>query len=313
MRKVSREMVDNIYNWILDNGRKLEVERFKYHFKQGKVNDVLNELSNYKNEDGGFGHGIESDFWTPYSSPLASSVACKILWEIGFKENHKIIEDSLGYFENNKFNMENGTWQTVIEENNNYPHAPWWSYSEEGDNTWGFNPSMDIASFMFLHSYEGSKAREIAKLSLRKAEDNLLNSKEMNFHELICYINGITLIKDSKKQSNVSMKNMEEKIIELIRGAMCLDKSKWGKEYVAEPLDFIDCINGESILLYPYFKEAIMENAQVLIEGLNNNIWDITWNWGESYNDSFQVARNHWRGVLAVQRLIKLNRLGLIE
>ena len=312
MRKVSREILDNIYNWILNNGRKLEGERFKYHFKQGKVSNVLNELSTYQNEDGGFGHGIESDCWTPYSSPLASSVACKILCEISFEEKHKIIKDSIGYFINNKFNIEDGTWQTVIEENNNYPHAPWWNYIEEGDNTWGFNPSMDIASFMLYHSDEDSKARKIANLSLKKAEDNLLNSKEMNFHELICYINGITLIKESNKETNISIQDMEEKIIDLVRGAMCLDKSKWGKEYVAEPLDFIDCINGESILLYPYFKESIMENAEILIEDLHNNIWDITWNWGGSYEDTFNIARNHWRGVLAIQRLIKLKRLGLI-
>ena len=47
------------------NARPLDLARFQYHFENGSKEAVINALSYYQNEDGGFGHAVEADCWNP--------------------------------------------------------------------------------------------------------------------------------------------------------------------------------------------------------------------------------------------------------
>jgi len=42
---------------------------------------VFDVLSQYQNPDGGFGHGLEADFWNPFSSPVQTWAATEIVHE----------------------------------------------------------------------------------------------------------------------------------------------------------------------------------------------------------------------------------------
>ena len=47
--------------WIYRNARPIDLARWKYHFENGSKANVLQSLSAYQNEDGGFGHALEAD------------------------------------------------------------------------------------------------------------------------------------------------------------------------------------------------------------------------------------------------------------
>lgn len=58
--------------FIKTKARGLERSLFEYEFENGSQESVLAELITYQNKDGGFGNGIEPDFWLPNSSPMAT-------------------------------------------------------------------------------------------------------------------------------------------------------------------------------------------------------------------------------------------------
>ena len=68
--------------WIKRNARPLETARWEYIFEGASSDRVMKYLSAFQNEDGGFGHGIEPDFWLPHSSPMA-------IWAAGQVKNEK--------------------------------------------------------------------------------------------------------------------------------------------------------------------------------------------------------------------------------
>ena len=43
-----------IRRWMYRNARPLDLARWRYHFENGGVSDVLQALSAYQNDDGGF-------------------------------------------------------------------------------------------------------------------------------------------------------------------------------------------------------------------------------------------------------------------
>lgn len=103
--------------------------RWQYHFENSKKEAVLNALSYYQNEDGGFAYALEADSFNPFSTPIQIWEATEILREILFTDaNHPIIKGILQYLERGKdFSLEHNQWMNIVASNNDYPHAIWWS------------------------------------------------------------------------------------------------------------------------------------------------------------------------------------------
>ena len=112
----------NIRKWMYRNARPLDIARWKYHFENGKVEDVLAVMEVYQNEDGGFGSAFEADSWNPNSTPYTTSIAVRLLDELGFcDKNHPIVCGILRYLENTTDFIE-GYWPAVVPSNNYFPH-----------------------------------------------------------------------------------------------------------------------------------------------------------------------------------------------
>lgn len=72
----------NARKFIYRNARPLDLARWQYHFENGSAEAVINALSYYQNDDGGFGYALEADAWNPNSSPIQTWTATEILREI---------------------------------------------------------------------------------------------------------------------------------------------------------------------------------------------------------------------------------------
>lgn len=68
--KLLLEEYEGIRRWMVRNARPLDLARWRFHFEGGGVEPVLEALSAYQNEDGGFGHALEADAWNPHSTPI---------------------------------------------------------------------------------------------------------------------------------------------------------------------------------------------------------------------------------------------------
>ncbi|MFC9944824.1 hypothetical protein [Streptomyces pratensis] len=67
--------------WL--TARVLEQRRFAHLFLEGSADPVETALSAYRNDDGGYGHGLEPDLRGPVSQPLHTAHALSVLDSIG--------------------------------------------------------------------------------------------------------------------------------------------------------------------------------------------------------------------------------------
>jgi len=137
--------------------------------------DVLNALIAYQNEDGGFGHGLEPDYWNPDSSPIQTEVATEIIKEIKLKDkNYPIIQGILNYLSSGK-DFDGHTWSFTVAANNDYPHAPWWHFESYQETS--YNPTASLIGFILKFGDNNSQLFDLACKGTKHME--ILNAEQL--------------------------------------------------------------------------------------------------------------------------------------
>jgi len=287
--------------WIYRNARPLEAALWKVHFHGALKEGALSCLKAFQNEDGGFGHGLEPDFWTPQSSPMATWAAGEILEDLEVEKDHPMIRHLVKYLVNTG-QVSPGIWPSSLPENNEYPHAPHWTYREGVQDNWMFNPSIQLSAYLIHWGMEENE-RELGWESLLHGMNYLKEKTELDFHEVHNFQKMIKLLRSYKeeftKKMPISYEESERKIDHLRK--KCIDQNwqGWGDGYKALPLDFItDPID----TLYFRFEELIDKNIEHYRQTTDHDgVWDISWSW-DRYDQEFSIARQQWKGILALKR-----------
>ncbi|MFJ3446504.1 hypothetical protein ACIPM2_35700 [Streptomyces sp. NPDC086081] len=69
--------------FVWHTARVLEQRLFAHHFRGGPADPVETALDAYRNEDGGYGHGLDPDLRGPASRPLHTAHALRVLDAVG--------------------------------------------------------------------------------------------------------------------------------------------------------------------------------------------------------------------------------------
>ncbi|HAM80249.1 hypothetical protein [Ornithinibacillus bavariensis] len=305
--------LENVKRFLQLNCREIENARFNLIFYDGDKEQVRNSLQRYQNEDGGFGHGIEPDFWAPTSSPMATWAAGQILMEIGAEKTDPMVEAMVGYLVST-FHRDTGMWDAVMPANNQYPHAPWWHWSEGVQENWAFNPGVELAAFLINWSDENSEAFRIGWDSIDKAVSHLMNQAEMDRHEINNYQAFIKIIEPFKSELERKITHsydaISEKVLSLAYECINKDVSSWNSGYEPLPLDFVD---SPSHPLCERLGTLIEQNLALYLNQMTDEgVWDVPWSWG-AYPAEFEVAKMQWTGILAVNRYKQLMEFGYLE
>ncbi|MGE7690373.1 hypothetical protein ACQKMI_14355 [Lysinibacillus sp. NPDC097214] len=96
---------------------------------------------------------------------MATWKAGQILMDIGADKEELMVKSVISYLINTN-HMETGMWDTVLPENNENPHAPWWHWHEGIQENWMFNPGVELAAFLVHWSTEKSESSEIGWSSI---------------------------------------------------------------------------------------------------------------------------------------------------
>ncbi|WP_043931330.1 hypothetical protein [Bacillus sp. EB01] len=302
MSKVQESKLQQAREYIATQGRDLELARFDFLFQNGSREEVIEQLKHYQNEDGGFGHGIEPDFWLPASSAIGTWTAGQILFEIGADRDEPVVSRMLDYLVKTA-DTDTGMWETVQPANNEYPHAPWWHWQERAQDNWMFNPGAELAAFLVHWSEAGSEAAQTGWDSIEKAVSYLMEQSEMDWHEINNFLQMIKILSPQEQEFNLklpfSLNSVTEKVLSLAEQAVDRNVSEWGKGYKPLPLDFIDTPESP---LCERFGTLVEQNLSHYLEAMDEDgVWDITWSWG-MYPEEAETAKRHWKGILAVRR-----------
>ena len=161
--------------FVYRNARPLDLARFRFHFENGSIDDVLHALSFYQNDDGGFAYAIEPDNWNINSNPIGAWAAAMILREIGFTDTeHPIMKGLLNYLDSGK-DFSGGKWYNTVAGNNDYPHAVWWE-CDDPEGIPSDNPTVSLAGFALCFADKNSSIYQKAGGIAKKAVRNFLQN-----------------------------------------------------------------------------------------------------------------------------------------
>lgn len=295
--------------FVYRNARPLDLARWQFHFENGSREAVLHGLSFYQNEDGGFGHGLESDFLNPNSTPISTWAATEILREIQFSDrNHPIVQGILRYLESGAdFDAEQGQWLNTVPTNNDYPHAVWWAF--KGKSDFQYNPTAALAGFIIRFADHNTaiyqKACEIARQAIEWFTAKVPFEEQ---HITACFLALFdALVQD--KTDIADMVRFEEKLREQVRCNICRDTEKWATAYVPKPSDF--GIWPGSIFYEDNRELAEYECEHIKTRQLPDGGFPVTWQWYNGYKE-FEVAANHWQVHFAITNMLYLRAHGHI-
>lgn len=306
-----REKYEQVRNWIYRNGRNIEICQWKYFFENGYKRDVADALMEYQNEDGGFGHALEADNWNPESTPVTTNEALRILQKIEFTDmSHPIYQGIWKYLNSQQDLMDYG-WKFTVPSNDNYPHAPWWNYSEEQNRKEYYGVTAMYTSFILKH---GDPETKLYQKALKFA-DELMNALQkggdygdMGLEGLIVLVQALQELKFIKYDFSKISKLLADKVKTAIEN----NKDNWAL-YGVRPSDFVNTADSP---FYEDNRKLLDIEMDFLLNTLpEDDVWGITWTWFdnmEKYEDKFRISENWWKGQKAIEKMLVLREFGRI-
>jgi hypothetical protein len=111
------------------HARVLDRQVFKRLFSGGAAGPVRDAVAAYRNDDGGFGHGLEPDVRTAASQPAAVEMALRLM-DLTDAWDEELVRDAIGWLVT--VAPEEGGAASVEPTVAAGPHAPWWLPPAEG-------------------------------------------------------------------------------------------------------------------------------------------------------------------------------------
>lgn len=303
MKLLSKYKVQELVISAMEKWRPLERARYTYHFSVPDHDMILEALKDFQNEDGGFGKGLEPDFWMEPSSAMATSVALQVLSELPPLEGVVHMTDMALQYLLRTNRTENMGWIATDRRVNDYPHAPWWHLDKDpaGDLThWG-NPTMELLGYFVR--WQPDHGEETFGAQLDYAQKRIEQHPDLEVHELFCYCRAYAFL-DEQRQKLLKpfLHNAVVKVVETSPQA-------WDT-YAPKPLDFVRHPRDEH---FGIDQDAIDQQLDYLVDQLERDgIIRPTWEWSD-YPQEWEIAKEHWTGILTVNALIQLKEFGRIQ
>lgn len=316
MKMLSKNDYREIKGWMHRNARPLEMAVWNLLYENGSREAVIDALSFFQNEDGGFGSGLEPDCWNTESSPYTTLVAAGILRQTGAADemgpDHPMLEGIFRYLESGVNKTEEG-WRFSIPSNEHWPRAPWCSYSEEENRKQAMGISAGLCSFILSC---GDRDSSLYQNALEEGERLLQKaSVASDFGEM--GVGGIFQLigafAGGGLACSVDLGALSVRMAQAANRAMERDPEKWSS-YTPRPSEFIW---SPICPLYKGNEEIVETELDYLIDTRERGgVWDITWSWfalGEQYPEAFALSKNWWKASKAIDKIGFLKSFGRIE
>ncbi len=321
MKMLSKNDFELIRSWVYRIARPLEMALWNYDFENGGKDAVLRTLAAYQNTDGGFGHALEADNWNPNSSPATTGFGIGILDEIDFDDiQHPVLQGILKYIESNVYLAEK-SWSWTIPTNNDYAHAPWYTY--ETGNTEAYSELVTIGLVLFIirHTEENSaiykKAAALLESVIRKFSDSTTD-----FFTISSYCELVRKIEKYKLESRFDIKTVKESLPMAVNTYMEKDPFKWAG-WCGRPSFFI---KSPDSVYYKGNEDSMSKELDWQLDKMTGrltelNVWNVNangWYWehnnrgGEYPMESF-ISANCWEIIDAINNIRLFKNFGRMD
>ena len=293
-------------NFVLTRALPLDGALCRHHFLGGDMGSVLAELAALQNPDGGF-HGMEADFQDEVSSVLCTLRALEILEEFGggpdaitARAVAKLVAVYVPGWR---------SWPLVPRHDNAAPHAPWWHWSDEFDEGWGYyadnpRPSVVAALQVYSRHVDAAFLDDITEVVVQRAGE--MEPAAVQKDALECYIRFAT----TPAVPGAARDAVLGRLPEFVEATLVTDPDQWGG-YGLQPLDTVD---GPASALYAPFRAHVDRHLDHVVEAQGEDgAWAPNWSWMGTFPEAWEQAEVAWKGVLTVKRLRQLAAFGRME
>lgn len=306
MEHLSNSSFQLAETFLRTNGRALDQRLFDFHFGSGSADDVLDALSAYANEDGGFGHGLEPDIQMPESSARTTTFGLQVAREVDAPADHPVMRSTIRYLIDT-FDRTNDVWPIVPAAVDDAPHAPWWDYAgtEKGFNGFGLNPTAEALAF--LYAFGDGSADDLIERLTRVVLDRVEASPDaMEMHDLQCCIR----LADTATLPEDVRDRLVKKLSAAAEAEVTRNPERWGK-YTLKPLGVVFT---PTSCLATMFEEDVEANIAYEIDQQGEDgAWSPAWTWGDRYPEAWPEARRAWQSYITISTLAQLKAFGRIE
>jgi hypothetical protein len=304
---LSKDCQSKAREFIHCNARPLERSLYAWHFEDGEKEDVLRELGEFQNTDGGFGRALEPDLRFSGSSVAATTWALQILREVSTDRRPDQAEAAIAYLLD-VYDHKIESWMFLPKEANTAPHAPWWGYKEYPPKRWDDcldNPRPGIVGY--LHEYSDLVPATLLE-RLTHATVARLNSVtgSMAKDDVQCYV----CFLETQALPVQLREQILPKLQEIVKQSVTKEPEKWSG-YCLKPLDVVSAPDS---FMADALSEQVELNLNYEIEHQHEDgSWIPNWSWGDSYPDVWRQAEREWKGILTLLRLKQLQAFGRLE
>jgi hypothetical protein len=292
------------------NARPLDYARWQYQFENGSKNAVLEALTNYQNDDGGFGHALEPDAWNPNSSPIQTWTATEILREIDFTDKtNQIITKILKYLESGK-DFDGMVWYNTIKSNNEYPHAPWWHIESVSTCHSNYNPTACLAGFIIRFAEKDTALYNLGCRIAKEAFNHLkVTQSQLDMHTTSCYIRLLQYIEEAGEFDIIDLSVLKNILLKHVESSITQNTKEWETSYICKPSQFFDA---KDSIFYEENKDIAEYECEYIIKTqLEDGSWNIPWSWSD-YWEEWAISKNWWKSHVILQNLIYLKGFSII-
>ena len=287
--------------FILKNSRPLDMARWNYLFEDGSKEDVIKVLKTYQNDDGGFANALEPDCWNINSTPLQTWVATQIIKEINLEDKtHPIIKGILDYL-SSKDEFDGHRWHglNTVVTNDNYPHAPWWSYKQKQELT--YNPTASLIGFILKYAEKDTAIyRSACELSKEAYNYFKKNFPLESMHESACFVELYHYMKECSIFNLFDMEEFKKLLQKQIKQVITYDTKIWSTDYICKPSLFI---NSKSSDFYLENKDICDFEYEFILKTQNEDgSWGVTWDWND-YPEQWAISKNWWQSDIIIKNI----------
>lgn len=287
--------------FILKNARPLDMARWNYLFENADKQDVIKTLKAYQNADGGFANALEPDCWNAKSTPMQTWVATRIIKEINLEnKSHPMIKGILEYLASgDEFDGHRWNGLNAVATNNDYPHAPWWTYTQ--NHELGYNPTASLIGFILKYAEKESDFYRLACNLAKEAYAYFENNFPLeSMHEAACFVELYEDMKECDCHTLFNLERFKGLIQEQIKQLITYNTERWNIDYVCKPSLFI---TNKLSDFYLDNKDICSFECEFIREHQNKDgTWHITWNW-EDYPEQWTISENWWKSDVIIKNI----------
>ena len=304
--QLTPEKRERAVDFVLTHALPLDKALFYHHLLGGDRDTVLEELSALQNDDGGF-RSMEADFQDGASSVLCTLRALEIVEELDAPADDPMAGRAVEYLLAS-YVTDWRSWPLVPRHDNAAPHAPWWHWSDEFDEGWGFyadNPRPSVAAALHVldSTVDADFLREVTEVVVERAGE--VDPAAVQKDALECYIRFATTPAVPAAAREAVLAHLPG----FVEATLVTDPAEWGG-YGLQPLDLLD---GPASPLYAPFREHVDRHLDHVLETQGEDgAWAPNWSWMGTFPEAWEQAEVAWKGVLTVKRLRQLAAFGRV-